>query len=99
MTLRACAGDAKARHWGDRRGGRRRGTGAAAVGEVPLDFDPYEELEVSRSASRETIDAAYRSLSKKSHPDVAGDVGEAKAVRVNVAHELLTDPDRRAAWD
>jgi curved DNA-binding protein CbpA len=35
------------------------------------EFDLYAELEVSRSASVETIEAAYRALVKRHHPDVA----------------------------
>ena len=39
-------------------------------GPIPR-FDLYEELEVSRLASVEVIVAAYRSLVKRHHPDVA----------------------------
>ena len=43
-------------------------------GPIPR-FDLYEELEVSRSASAEVIDAAYRVLVKHYHPDVASGAG------------------------
>ena len=36
---------------------------------MPDWMDYYEELEISRNASAETIKAAYRSMCKKYHPD------------------------------
>ena len=66
--------------------------------EIPA-FDLYAELEVSERASRETIQAAYRSLQLRNHPDrLGGDTG-ARAVRLNIARDWLTDPDRRAQYD
>ncbi|MES1239921.1 MAG: DnaJ domain-containing protein, partial [Chloroflexota bacterium] len=76
-------------------------------GPIPR-FDLYEELEVSRQASPEVIEAAYRTLVKRYHPDVAvGAVaGEgARAVdaerikRLTVAHGWLADPTKRARYD
>ena len=61
-------------------------------------FDLYGELEVSPFASVGTIEAAYRSLVKQHHPDVAsGD--EARMRRLNLAREWLTDFDRRRRYD
>jgi hypothetical protein len=66
--------------------------------EIPA-FDLYAELEVSERASVETIQAAYRSLQLRNHPDRAGaDAGD-RAVRLNVARAWLTDPARRARYD
>ena len=64
-------------------------------------FDPYKELEVDPAASRETIDAAWKALLKRHHPDRAQEPDGAlvKAKRLNQAHDLLTDPARRAAYD
>ena len=68
-------------------------------------FDLYAELEVSRSAGVATIEAAYRSLAKRHHPDaVAGAGGRAggddtRIKRLNTARDWLTDPERRARYD
>jgi hypothetical protein len=77
-------------------------------GPIPR-FDLYEELEVSRSASPEVIDAAYRVLVKHFHPDVAAGAGagasgtsgvDAERIkRLNVAHDWLSSPTRRARYD
>jgi len=73
---------------------------------VPLDdatpdFDLYRALEVDREASVETIEAAFRSLVRRHHPDVAPDRREALArtKQLNIAREWLTDPKLRAAYD
>lgn len=64
-------------------------------------LDLYRELEVDPTASRETIDAAWRSLVKRNHPDVARDsqAAEERIRRLNVAHDWLGDPDRRSRYD
>jgi DnaJ domain len=62
-------------------------------------FDLYGELEVSPLASVEAIEAAYRSLVKRHHPDVAGSADDERMVRLNLAREWLTDPDRRSRYD
>jgi curved DNA-binding protein CbpA len=66
-----------------------------------VDFDLYSELEVSPRASTETIQAAYRSLAKRYHPDIVGSspAALAKIKRLNVAHEVLSDPRRRREYD
>jgi hypothetical protein len=64
-------------------------------------FDLYEELEVSPSASSETIEAAWRSLVRRNHPDRAAGSAEAetKTKRLNQAHYWLSDPARRRQYD
>lgn len=61
----------------------------------------YEILEVSPNASPEVIRAAYRSLMQRYHPDKNPDDNRAaeRAVQVVQAYEVLSDADRRAAYD
>lgn len=61
----------------------------------------YDELEVSASASADTIRAAYRSLMQRVHPDRNPDEPKAveRARRLNIAYEVLSDPKKRAAYD
>ena len=63
------------------------------------DFDLYTELEVSERASVETIQAAYRSLQLRNHPDRVGPGAGDRAVRLNIARDWLTDPERRGRYD
>ena len=62
-------------------------------------LDLYAELEVDPGASLEAIEAAYRALMKRSHPDLAGPAGLARSKRLNLARAWLTDPGRRASYD
>jgi curved DNA-binding protein CbpA len=62
--------------------------------------DPYKVLQVDPEAEDEVIEAAYRRLARKYHPDVApGAESVQRMVRINQAWELLKDPVRRAAVD
>lgn len=63
--------------------------------------DPYKVLGVARGATVEEIRKAYRAAAKKSHPDLhPGDVGaEARFKALNAANDLLSDADKRAAFD
>lgn len=62
--------------------------------------DPYKVLQVDHEAEDEVIEAAYRRLARKYHPDVAtGPDAQERMVRINQAWELLRDPVRRAAVD
>lgn len=62
-------------------------------------FDLYAELEVSRLASVEVIEAAYRTLAKIHHPDVAQPHDAERIKRLNLSREWLTDPIRRRRYD
>ncbi len=62
--------------------------------------DPYKILQVDPEAEDEVIEAAYRRLARKYHPDVApGDEARERMVRINQAWEMLKDSTRRAAVD
>lgn len=59
--------------------------------------DLYKRLGVKRTATPERIRQAYRKLALKHHPDRGGDAATFQAV--TEAHEVLSDPDRRARYD
>ncbi len=62
--------------------------------------DPYKILQVDPEAEHEVIEAAYRRLARKYHPDVApGTESQERMVRINQAWEMLKDPTRRAGVD
>jgi len=63
--------------------------------------DPYEILGVSKNASEADIKAAYRKLAKKHHPDLnpSNKDADAKFKEINAANDLLSDKDKRAAYD
>ncbi len=58
----------------------------------------YEVLGVPRNASRSEIKNAYRKLAKERHPDHAGG-SEAEFSRLQEAHAVLSDPNRRRQHD
>ena len=51
-------------------------------------MDPYKVLQVDPEAEDEVIQAAYRRLAQKYHPDVAGPDGSARMASINAAWEL-----------
>lgn len=57
----------------------------------------YETLGVDKDADPKKIKKAYFKLSKIHHPDKGGD--EHKFKEINAAYEILSDPEKRAAYD
>src|SRR6266550_3419197 len=62
---------------------------------------PYEVLGVKPNASADEIRKAYRKLAKQFHPDLnpGKPAAEARFKAVSAAHELLSDPEKRARYD
>jgi curved DNA-binding protein CbpA len=60
-------------------------------------MDPYRTLQVDPTAEGAVIQAAYRALMKRHHPDRGGD--PVLASRINQAYALLRDAESRRAWD
>ncbi len=62
--------------------------------------DYYEVMGLPRTASQDEIKRAYRKLARKYHPDVSKEKdAEEKFKELQEAHEVLKDPEKRAAYD
>ena len=65
--------------------------------------DYYEALEVSKNASKEIIEKAYKVLAKKYHPDLQKEDEKEKAKQkmqiINEAYEVLSDDTKRKEYD
>jgi DnaJ-class molecular chaperone len=63
--------------------------------------DLYQTLGVTRQADKTEIQKAYRKLARKYHPDM--NLNDAQAQerfkRVQEAYDVLSDPEKRAAYD
>jgi molecular chaperone DnaJ len=65
-----------------------------------LSQDLYDILGVSRDADADAIKKAYRRLARQHHPDVNPDPeSKEKFGEVSRAYEVLSDPQKRAAYD
>jgi molecular chaperone DnaJ len=64
------------------------------------DRDYYEVLGVGREASNNDLKGAFRRLARQYHPDVNDSPdAEERFKEINEAYAVLSDPDRRAAYD
>ncbi|MFJ4368991.1 DnaJ C-terminal domain-containing protein [Streptomyces chartreusis] len=62
--------------------------------------DFYEVLGVARTADRDEIQRAYRTLARRYHPDVNKDPqAEERFKEINEAFSVLSDPEQRARYD
>ncbi|MEV0702229.1 DnaJ C-terminal domain-containing protein [Saccharopolyspora sp. NPDC050389] len=62
--------------------------------------DYYEVLGVSRNASADEVQQAYRKLARRHHPDVNSDPSaEERFKEINEAYSVLSDPDTRKRYD
>lgn len=59
--------------------------------------DYYSVLGVSEDASKEEVDRAFRNEARTRHPDGGGSEEAMKSL--NEAHDILSDPDTREAYD
>jgi curved DNA-binding protein CbpA len=68
---------------------------------MPATRNHYEILNVAPDAESVVIEAAYRALMKKYHPDhaSAGPAGGPSAATINAAYATLRDVERRADYD
>ena len=59
----------------------------------------YDLLEIKPDASPEIVRAAYKAQAKKYHPDSQNTGDTEYMKKINEAYEVLSDPERRAAYD
>uniref|UniRef100_A0A7S4K5T0 J domain-containing protein n=1 Tax=Odontella aurita TaxID=265563 RepID=A0A7S4K5T0_9STRA len=78
-------------------GGSFHGSGMSTPREDVDTTKLYETLGVEKDADAKKIKKAYFKLSKIHHPDKGGDGHKFK--EINAAYEILSDPEKRAAYD
>ena len=59
----------------------------------------YEILEISSSASFETVERVFRYLAKRYHPDSSEHGDIQKFTQIAEAYEVVGSPERRASFD
>lgn len=63
----------------------------------------YDILEVSRKASKEVIEKAYKTLAKKYHPDLQApenkEYAEKRMKQINEAYDILSSDEKRREYD
>ena len=68
-----------------------------------MDKNYYDILEISKNASPEVIEKAYKALVKKYHPDLQSENSkkdaELKMKELNEAYETISNPEKRQAYN
>ena len=63
----------------------------------------YDILEISRVASQEIVEKAYKTLAKKYHPDLQEESNkknaEEKMKELNEAYDVISNPEKRKEYD
>lgn len=63
-------------------------------------LDPYRVLQVVSTADQEVVDAAFRALAKKYHPDREKTrLAARRMAELNAAYAVVRDPTQRAQFD
>ena len=69
------------------------------LSEYDLKKNPFEILQISSDAESEIIDAAYKALAKKYHPDIdSSEIAQEKMKEINWAYSILKDEKKREEW-
>jgi DnaJ-class molecular chaperone len=71
------------------------------MGVINVARDPYAVLGINKSADEGDIRKAYRNMAKQYHPDrnPGDEKAELKFKEATAAHEILSDKEKRAAYD
>ncbi len=65
-----------------------------------MNKDPYEVLQINRGAEQEVIEAAYKGLARKYHPDKNRSPKALDRMKeINLAYEILSDAEKRRNFD
>jgi DnaJ domain/PilZ domain len=62
-------------------------------------LDCYEVMQLSPNADLYTISRVYRMLASRYHPDNTETGNNEKFLRLSEAHQILSDPEKRAKFD